>query len=166
MSMSGPNCPKCGAASQNPSASQCAYCGSALSAPQPPQAFGAPPGQYGAPPGQYGAPPGQYGAPPGQYGAPPGQYGAPPGQYGAPPGQYGAPPGQYGGPQPPVFHSGPQVQPFGGANYGQNFHRPNGFMSAVGSVGNAMFWIRLAIAVVVLFVFAMGSCINALTHGY
>ena len=117
MSMSGPNCPKCGAASQNPSASQCSYCGSALSAPQPP-------------------------------------------------GQYGAPPQQYGGPQPPVFHSGPQVQPFGGANYGQNFHRPNGFMSAIGSVGNAMFWIRLAIAVVVLFVFAMGSCINALTHGY
>jgi len=39
-------------------------------------------------------------------------------------------------------------------------------MSAVSGFGNAMFWIRLAVAVVVLSVVALGSCINALTHGY
>ncbi len=160
MSMSGTSCPKCGAASQNPSATQCVYCGTTLSAPAPQQAYGAQPSAYGAPPAPYGAP-SPYGAPPqqGGYGAPPQQ-----GGYGASP--YGGPqPPTYGGPQPPVFHSGPPVQPFG-ANYGQNFHRPNAFMSAVGSFGNAMFWIRLAIAVVVVSVIAMGSCINALTHGY
>lgn len=163
--MSGPSCPKCGAASQNPSATQCSYCGTALAAPAP-QGYGPPAGAYGAP-SPYGAPPNAYGAPAAPYGAAPSPYGAPPqggpGGYGASP--YGGPqPPTYGGPQPPVFHSGANIQPFGGQTYGQPYNRPGGFMSAIGSVGNAIFWVRLAIAVVVLSVFAMGSCISALSQ--
>lgn len=152
MSMSGPACPKCGAASQSPTATACVYCGTALPAAAPP-GFGAQP----------------YGAPPQPYGQPPAPYGAPPQPYGAPPQPYGGPPQPYGGPQPPPYGGPqPQVQPFG-ATYGQpHFHyqRPNGFFSAMSSFGNAIFWIRLAIAVFVLSIVGIASCVNALTHGY
>ncbi len=164
------NCPKCGAMSQNPAASQCMYCGQAMAAAPPapapgygaaPQAFGAPQQPYGAPAQPYGASP--YGAPTQQpYGANP--YGQPPGPGGAyggpqPPAPFGANP--YGGPQPPA-----PVQQFGGgyAPYTVTTHSGGGFMSTVSGIGNAMFWIRLGIAVFVLSIVAISSCVNALSQ--
>ncbi len=144
--MSAPNCPKCGALSTNPSATQCMYCGQAL-APAAPQAQQAQQQGYG-PPAAFGAPPG------------PGY-----GGYGGPqPPQYGGPqPPQYGGPPVQPF-GGPPVQPFGG---GSNFYSATpqgGFMSTIGSIANGIFWIRLVIALFVFGIIGLASCINALTH--
>ena len=146
--MSMPNCPKCGGASQNPTATQCVYCGQALAAPPPQQAYGAPGGQ-----GAYG-PPAPFGAPPqGGYGPPP-QHG-----YGA------APPGAYGGPVPPQQGYGaPHVQPFGGGMTFTSGHQPGGFMSTIGSIGNAIFWIRVAIALFVFSIVGVASCLNAVSQ--
>lgn len=151
--MSMPNCPKCGAASQNPNATQCMYCGQSLAAAPPQQqAYGAP-GGYG-PPAPFG-------------GAAPGGYGPPPPQgYGGPqPGGYGGPQPGYGGPVPPQHGYGaPPVQPFGGGMTFTTGQRPGGFMSTIGSIGNAIFWIRVAIALFVFSIVGVASCINAVSQ--
>ena len=140
MNTGAPKCSRCGATVTNPSAPQCHYCGSPIA--QAPQGYAAPPQQGYGPPQQ----PPPYGQPPyGQAG-----YGQP--GYGAPPPGYGPPQG-YGQPPP-----GYQVQPFANPTFVQ---KPSGwstFFSALGILN----WIRLGIAVVVLFVLMMGACFNAL----
>ncbi len=83
-------------------------------------------------------------------------YGGPPVQpFGAPPqGPHGGAHGGYGVP----------VQPFGGNYAPYAVPRQNGFWSTINGVGNALFWIRLGIALFVLSVVAASSCITALSQ--
>lgn len=156
--MSMPNCPKCGAASSNPSATQCPYCGQALAVAPPPQAQG-----YGPAPGGYG-PSGQ-----GYESPPQGGYGGPM----PPQGGYGGPQqGGYGGPMPPQGgygpqqggYGGPMVQPFGGGVNFANMQRPGGFVSTLHGVSNALFWVRMAIGIFVFSIIGVVSCINAMSQ--
>jgi hypothetical protein len=134
--MQPPQCSSCGAIVTNPAAAQCIYCGAAL----PPAANG-----YGA------AQAGAQGYGQGTYGQP---YGQPP--YGQP---YGQPP--YAAPyaQPPVagFNGVP-------AHGSRGPRGGGGFWSAVGTVGNVIWWIRIGIGVLVLGLFLLGSCVSALSH--
>jgi hypothetical protein len=87
--------------------------------------------------------------------------------YGANP--YGAPPNPYGGPAPnPYAQQYPQqgypVQGFGGVqpfNAGQNVYVNR---SGWSSGWSTFFWIRLGIALVVVFFSLMGACISAIGH--
>ena len=148
--MEAPKCGRCGALVTNPQAVQCQYCGNALTdaaggyrqaapAPAPAPGYGAyPPAQgYGAPQPQQMMP--TYGQPP-----PPG-YGQQPYGYGG----YPQPQQQQWG-QPPIQ----QWQPPAGY-----YNRGSG-MSAWGVIT----WIRIGIAVLVLFGFAFSACVSALAH--
>lgn len=91
-----------------------------------------------------------YGAPrAGAQGYGQGAYGQPP--YGQP--RYGAPYGQH----PVAGFNGVPAHGFRGP-------RGGGFWSAMGTVGNVIWWIRIGIAVVVFGLFLLGSCVSALSR--
>lgn len=144
--MEAPKCGRCGALVTNPQAAQCQYCGSALN--QAPAAY---PQMAPAP-----APAPGYGAyPPAQgYGAPQQQMPT----YGQPP-AYGQQPYGYGG------YPQPQQQQWGQPPI-QQWQPPAGYynQSSGMSAWGVITWIRIGIAVLVLFGFAFSACVSALSH--
>lgn len=160
MNAPAPTCSTCGGVNTNPQATQCRFCGQALT-PQTygaAQAYGSPQGYgaqgHGAPQQPYGA--GGYGAPQG-YGQPPASpYGGPqPNMYG-----YGGPqPNMYGGPQPNMH---PPVAGFGGAQPFQGHGYVN--RSAWSSGLSTFFWVRLVIAAIAIGISLLGACASAISH--
>jgi hypothetical protein len=142
MNAGAPTCPHCGGLNTNPQSAQCRFCFQLL--PQP--------GGVVQPYGQ----PQAYGQPQ-NYGAPPmGGYGAPQPQA---PNPYA--PNPYGGPQPNPYAQQYPVQGFGGV---QPFHGGNGYINRGGNGWSTFFWIRLGIALIVVFFSLMGACVQALSH--
>ena len=84
--------------------------------------------------------------------------------HGAPPGYGAPPPGGYGGPEP--GHGGPQPYPVQGFGSAQPFgtYGPGYVERGWASGWSELFWVRLCVAAVVVFLSLLGACVSAIAH--